>query len=222
MWLGDAHVSFGSKPPVPGDPGARFPGRGIGEGAAAGGRGGGLPAASCALRIRRGIEIGHIFQLGRKYAEALDLQVLDQNGRLVTVTMGSYGIGVSRAVAALAEQTYDEAGLCWPVEVAPADVYVVVMGKDPATLAEAERISAEAEAVGVRVILDDRRGASAGVKFKDAELIGVPTILVVGRGLADGEVELKDRASGDRESVSVSGIVETLRGRSAVVRRAQA
>ncbi|MCB0917064.1 MAG: proline--tRNA ligase [Actinobacteria bacterium] len=176
------------------------------------------PVCGQPLAIERGIEIGHIFQLGRKYAEALGLQVLDENGELVTVTMGSYGIGVSRAVAAIAEQSHDETGLCWPVAVAPADVHVVVMGKNPDVLAAAEELCEQAEAEGVRVLVDDRTGVSAGVKFNDAELLGIPTILVVGRGLKDGVVELRDRASGDAEDVPVSEILARLLDRSAVVR----
>ena len=142
-----------------------------------------LPATASALEIARGIEIGHIFQLGRKYAEALGLTVLDPDGKPVTVTMGSYGIGVSRAVAAIAETTYDELGLCWPREVAPADVHVVIAGKPGAEQwPAAEALAAELEAAGLRVLLDDRDVVSPGVKFKDAELLGVPTIVVVGRG----------------------------------------
>ncbi len=156
------------------------------------------------LEAARGIEMGHIFQLGRKYAEALDLKVLDENGKLVTVTMGSYGIGVSRAVPVIAEDNHDELGLCWPREVAPADVHVVAAGKDPALFEAAEKLSAELSAAGIAVIYDDRAGKiSPGVKFKDAELIGVPTIVTVGRGLADGNVEVKDRRSGERQEVAV-------------------
>jgi prolyl-tRNA synthetase len=162
------------------------------------------------LRIARGIEIGHIFQLGRTYAEALGLQVLDENGKLVTVTMGSYGIGVSRAVAAIVESTHDELGLCWPREVAPADVHVVATGKDAEVFDTAGRIAGELEAAGVRVLYDDRPKVSPGVKFKDAELIGVPTILVVGKGLAGGTVEIKDRRSGEREEVPVGDAVVRL------------
>ncbi len=171
------------------------------------------PVCGSALESARGIEMGHIFQLGRKYADALDLQVLDENGTLVTVTMGSYGIGVSRAVAAIAENTHDEKGLVWPREVAPADVHVVIAGKGPQAadmIATAERLAAELDAAGVQVILDDRE-ASPGVKFADAELIGVPTIVVVGRGLADGVVEVRDRASGERQDVSVGDVVAHLR-----------
>ncbi len=153
------------------------------------------------LETARGIEIGHIFQLGRKYAEALGLQVLDENGKLVTVTMGSYGIGVSRAVAAVVEATYDDLGLCWPREVAPADVHVVATGKDDEIFRAADRICAELEAAGVRVLYDDRPKVSPGVKFKDAELLGVPTILVVGRNLAEGTLEIRDRRTGEREEV---------------------
>ena len=129
---------------------------------------------------------GHIFQLGRKYAEALDLKVLDENGKLVTVTMGSYGVGVSRAVAAIAESNHDELGLVWPREVAPADVHVVATGKDAAIFEAAEALAAELVAAGLTVLYDDRPKVSPGVKFKDAELLGMPTIVTVGRGLADG------------------------------------
>jgi prolyl-tRNA synthetase len=163
------------------------------------------------LESARGIEMGHIFQLGRKYADALGLQVLDENGKLVTVTMGSYGIGPSRAVAAIAENTLDELGLCWPRAVSPADVHVVATGKDEAVFAAADRLSEDLSARGATVLYDDRK-ASPGVKFKDAELIGVPTIVTVGRGLADGVVEVKDRASGEREDVSVEAAADHLVG----------
>ena len=146
--------------------------------------------------------MGHIFQLGRLYAEALGLTVLGPDGQLVTVTMGSYGIGVSRAVAAIAETTLDELGLCWPREVAPADVHVVIAGKPGAEQwPAAEALAGELEAAGLRVLLDDRDSVSPGVKFKDADLIGVPTIVVVGRGITDGVIEVKDRRSGDRRDV---------------------
>ncbi|WP_261818719.1 proline--tRNA ligase [Nocardioides sp. OK12] len=164
------------------------------------------------LQTSRGIEMGHIFQLGRKYAEALDLKVLDENGKLVTVTMGSYGIGVTRAVAAVAEGTLDEIGLSWPRNVAPADVHLVAAGKDESILAAAERIAHELAEAGVEVLYDDRVGkVSPGVKFKDAELIGVPTIVVVGRGLAEtGEVEVKDRRSGEKTAVAADHVVSHL------------
>ncbi len=168
--------------------------------------------AAGSLEAARGIEMGHVFQLGTKYAEALGLQVLDENGKLVTVTMGSYGIGASRAVGAIAENTLDEIGLCWPREVAPADVHVVAAGKDPAILEAAERVAGELIALGLDVVLDDRAGKiSPGVKFKDAELIGVPTILTVGRGLADGSLELKDRRSGERTEIPVADAALTVR-----------
>src|ERR671912_482992 len=156
------------------------------------------PDGSGPLELARGVEMGHIFQLGRKYAEALDLKVLDENGKLVTVTMGSYGIGVSRAVAAIAESTHDELGLVWPREVAPADVHVVATGKDAAVFETAEALAAELVAAGLTVLYDDRPKVSPGVKFKDAELLGMPTIVTVGRGLADGVLELRDRATGER------------------------
>jgi prolyl-tRNA synthetase len=169
------------------------------------------PACGAPLEIARGVEIGHIFQLGRKYAEALGLQVLGPDGKPVTVTMGSYGIGVSRAVAAIAETTHDDLGLCWPREVAPADVHVVIAGKPggeqwPA----AETLAADLEAAGVRVLLDDRDSVSPGVKFKDAELVGIPTTVVVGRGVADGLVEVKDRRNGERIDVPIESAVTRL------------
>jgi prolyl-tRNA synthetase len=161
------------------------------------------PACGSSLLLARGIEIGHIFQLGRKYAEALGLRVLDEHGELVTVTMGSYGIGVSRAVAAIAEQSHDDKGLVWPREVAPADVHLIATGKDDAVFDAAEEIAAALESAGVRVLLDDRRGVSPGVKFNDSELIGIPTIMVVGKRLADGFVEVKDRLTGERTDLEV-------------------
>jgi prolyl-tRNA synthetase len=118
--------------------------------------------------------------------------------------MGSYGVGVTRAVAALAEQTYDDAGLCWPASVAPADVHLVATGKDEAVLAASEKLAGELEAAGVRVLFDDRYGVSPGVKFKDSELLGVPTIVVIGKSLANGVIEIKDRRSGERREVPVA------------------
>jgi prolyl-tRNA synthetase len=162
------------------------------------------------LESARGIEMGHIFQLGRKYAEPLGLQVLDENGKLVTVTMGSYGIGVSRAVAAIAENTHDELGLVWPREVSPADVHLVATGKDAAVFEAAAKVASELEARGLTVIYDDRAKVSPGVKFKDAELIGVPTVAVVGKGLTDGVIEVKDRSTGERQDVAVDDVVEHL------------
>ncbi|MDQ2838316.1 MAG: proline--tRNA ligase [Actinomycetota bacterium] len=161
------------------------------------------------LQIARGIELGHVFQLGRKFAEAFGLTALGPDGKPVTITMGSYGVGITRAAAALAEQTYDASGLCWPRAVAPADVQIVATGKDPVAFAEAERLATELVAAGVRVLLDDRK-ASPGVKFKDAELLGVPTILIVGRGLDDGVVELRDRKSGDRQDVPVGDAISAV------------
>jgi len=170
------------------------------------------PRGDGVLEAARGIEMGHIFQLGRKFADALGLQVLDENGKLVTVTMGSYGIGPSRAVAAIAENTLDEIGLCWPRDVAPFDVHLVATGKDEAVYDAAERIAADLDARGVEVVYDDRPKVSPGVKFKDAELIGVPTIVVVGKGLADGTVEVKDRRTGERTDLPVDVVVEHVAG----------
>jgi len=161
------------------------------------------PDGSGPLSLARGIEMGHIFQLGRKYAEALGLKVLDVNGKLVTVTMGSYGVGVSRAVAAVAEATCDERGLAWPRALAPFDVQVLATGKGDDISAAAEQLASDLDAAGIRVLLDDRK-ASPGVKFTDAEVMGVPTSVVVGRGLADGVVEVRDRATGERTEVPVA------------------
>ncbi|WP_299057898.1 proline--tRNA ligase [uncultured Nocardioides sp.] len=171
----------------------------------------GDPCPTCddgVLESARGIEMGHIFQLGRWFAEALDLRVLDENGKLVTVTMGSYGIGVTRAVAAIAEGTHDDLGLCWPREVAPADVHLVATGKDAAVFEAADAIATELEARGVEVMYDDRPKVSPGVKFKDAELLGVPTLVVVGKGLADGVVEVRDRRTGEREDLPTDAVVD--------------
>ncbi|MET0966327.1 MAG: proline--tRNA ligase [Nakamurella sp.] len=167
------------------------------------------PVCGHALQTARGIEMGHVFQLGRKYAEALDLKVLDENGKLVTVTMGSYGVGVSRAVAAVAENSHDDRGLIWPREISPADVHLVIAGKTPDIAAAAEDLAQALDTAGVRVLLDDRN-ASVGVKFTDAELLGVPTIVVVGRGIATGIVELRDRASGDKQEVPLAEIAGQL------------
>jgi len=162
------------------------------------------------LELARGIEMGHIFQLGRTYAEALELQVLDENGKLTTPTMGSYGVGVSRAVAAIVENSHDDIGIIWPREVAPADLHLVATGKDQAAFAFAEALALELEASGVRVLYDDRTGVSPGVKFKDAELLGMPTIAVVGKNLAEGEIEVRDRASGERRSIPVASAAAEL------------
>jgi prolyl-tRNA synthetase len=168
------------------------------------------PDCDTAVVIDRAIEIGHIFQLGRKYAEALNLTVLDQNGKSQIVTMGSYGIGVSRAVAAIAEQTHDEIGLSWPVEIAPAKVHIVATGKDDLVFDTAETIANDLESRGISVMLDDRRGTSPGVKFKDAELIGIPVIVVVGKALEQGNVELRVRKSGEKSEVEVSKAVDSI------------
>ena len=162
------------------------------------------PDGSGPLETARGMEMGHVFQLGRKYADALGLQVLDENGKLVTATMGSYGVGVSRAVAAIAESLHDELGLVWPRSIAPADVHLVAAGKDEAVLSAAEALAADLHAAGLTVLLDDRPRVSPGVKFKDAELLGIPTIVTVGKRLADGVVEVRDRATGERSDVAVA------------------
>ncbi|MFD7075125.1 proline--tRNA ligase [Nocardioides sp. NPDC059952] len=170
------------------------------------------PDGSGPLTLARGIEMGHVFQLGRKYADALGLQVLDENGKLVTVTMGSYGIGVTRAVAAVAEGTLDDIGLAWPRNVAPYDIHLVATGKDAAVFEAAATLAGELEAAGIEVLYDDRPKVSPGVKFKDAELIGVPTIVTVGKGLVEGKVEVKDRRSGERTEVALADAVAHLVG----------
>lgn len=176
------------------------------------------PTCRSALTIKRGIEIGHVFQLGPKYAEALGLNVLDKNGKQQTVTMGSYGIGVSRAVAAIAEATHDESGLRWPTEVAPFDAHIVIAGKDDAAItAAAENLALELEAVGLKALIDDRQGVSPGVKFKDAELIGVPYVVVAGRGVANGVLEVRDRFAGTAHELPIAQVgphlVEQVRGK---------
>ena len=168
------------------------------------------PECATEVVIDRAIEIGHIFQLGRKYAQALSLTVLDQNGKSQVVTMGSYGIGVTRAVAAIAEQTYDEIGLNWPAELAPAKVHIVATGKEDLPFDTAEKIAAELEAQGISVMLDDRRGTSPGVKFKDAELIGNPVIVVVGKSLEQGNVEVRVRKSGQKSDVALAQAVTAI------------
>ena len=168
------------------------------------------PSCDTAVVIDRAIEIGHIFQLGRKYAQALNLTVLDQNGKSQVVTMGSYGIGVSRAVAAIAEQTHDEIGLSWPVEVAPAKVHIVVAGKDDSLFEAGEKLALDLETCSISVMLDDRRGTSPGVKFKDAELIGIPMIVVVGKALEQGNVEIRVRKSGEKSEVAIATAVDEI------------
>jgi prolyl-tRNA synthetase len=162
------------------------------------------------LVTARGIEMGHVFQLGRTYAEAFDLKVLDETGKQVVVTMGSYGIGPSRAVAAIAEATHDDIGLCWPRAVAPADVHLVATGKDDAVFEAARSLADDLVAQGLDVLYDDRRGVSPGVKFKDAELLGMPTVVVVGRSLADGTIEVRDRRTGERVDVPVAEAAATV------------
>ena len=168
------------------------------------------PDCGTPVVIDRAIEIGHIFQLGRKYAKALGLTVLDQNGKAQVVTMGSYGIGVSRAVAAIAEQTYDAIGLNWPREIAPAEIHLVVAGKESTTVAFAEKLANDLESSGLRILFDDRLDASPGVKFKDAELIGIPYIVIVGKSLADGKIEFRVRATGTKVELNADTAVSEI------------
>lgn len=168
------------------------------------------PDGSGPVELARGMEIGHVFQLGRFFAETLGLKVLNENGKLVTVTMGSYGIGVTRILAIIAELNNDEKGLIWPASVAPFDVQVVAAGRDQVAFDVAADLSAQLESAGLDVLYDDRPKVSPGVKFGDAELVGVPKIVIVGRGAAEGQVELWDRSTGERDAVSVAEAVERL------------
>ncbi|MDQ1125108.1 prolyl-tRNA synthetase [Microbacterium sp. SORGH_AS 505] len=168
------------------------------------------PDGSGPVELARGMEIGHVFQLGRFFAEKLGLKVLDENGKLVTVTMGSYGIGVTRILAILAELNNDDRGLVWPESIAPFDVHVVATGRDAAAFDLAEKLAADLESAGRDVLLDDRPKVSPGVKFGDAELVGVPKILIVGRGAAEGQVELWDRRSGERTTLAAPEAVAAL------------
>ena len=170
------------------------------------------PDGSGPLELARGIEIGHIFALGRKYAQALGLTVLDQDGKTRVVTMGSYGIGVSRVLAALAEANHDDKGLAWPAHVAPAHVHVVATGKDEAIFRAAQALAAELDSRGLEVLYDDRPKVSPGVKFADAELLGVPLVVVVGRGLAEGVVEVRPRVGGDARQVPVAQAADVVAG----------
>ena len=168
------------------------------------------PDGSGPVELARGMEIGHVFQLGRKYAQALGLQVLNENGKLVTVTMGSYGIGVTRLVAAIAENDADDKGLIWPKEVTPFDIHLIATGKDQVAYELAETVAAELEAARFDVLYDDRPKVSPGVKFGDAELLGVPTIVIVGRGAGEGILELWDRRSGERTEVPAADLIARL------------
>lgn len=162
------------------------------------------PDGSGALQTARGIEIGHIFALGTKYSEALGLNVLDQNGKSQVVTMGSYGIGVSRVMAAIAEEYHDEVGLKWPTNVAPFQVHVLVTGKGAELFEAAQTLGDQLTAAGIDTLIDDRKKVSAGVKFKDAELLGMPWLVVIGRGLKEGTVEVRCRATGERREIAVA------------------
>lgn len=176
------------------------------------------PDGSGPLSFERGVEIGQVFQLGLKYSKALDLKVLDQNGKTVPVWMGCYGIGVSRVLACIAETHHDDKGLVWPAIVAPAQVHVMATGKDEAAFEAAEKLVAELEERGIEVLYDDRRKVSPGVKFKDAELIGVPLIAVAGRDTVNnGTIEIRGRAAGDSEAVPAADAAQALADRLAAL-----
>ncbi len=167
------------------------------------------PDGAGPLVSARGIEIGHIFQLGRKYTDAFTADVLGEDGKPVRLTMGSYGVGVSRLVAVIAEQHHDEIGLRWPASVAPFDVHVVIANKDDEARTGATELAAALDRRGLDVLFDERT-ASPGVKFKDAELLGVPWIVVVGRGWANGVVELRNRFTGANREIAVDEAVATI------------
>ncbi|MBM6730840.1 proline--tRNA ligase [Bifidobacterium pullorum subsp. saeculare] len=176
------------------------------------------PDGSGPLSFERGVEIGQVFQLGLKYSKALDLKVLDQNGKTVPVWMGCYGIGVSRVLACIAETHHDDKGLVWPTIVAPAQVHVMATGKDEAAFEAAEKLVAELEERGIEVLYDDRRKVSPGVKFKDAELIGVPLIAVAGRDTVNnGTIEIRGRAAGDSVAVPSADAAQALADRLAAL-----
>ena len=158
------------------------------------------------LVMRRGIEIGHIFALGRRFADVFGLDAAGPDGKPIRITMGSYGIGVSRAVAAIAEQHADARGLVWPAEVAPFDVHIVPTGK-AGQLEAALELGGRLVARGKRVLVDDRPGLSAGVKFADAELLGMPTTIVVGRRFTEGVVEVRTRRTLDSAEVPIADLV---------------
>jgi len=168
------------------------------------------PSGNGTVELARGIELGHIFQLGRKYTEAFDVQILDENGKRAVPTMGSYGIGVTRMLAVIAEQTHDDKGLVWPKEIAPYQVHLAVANKDAAALEEGERLVGEFEKAGIDVLFDDRPKVSPGVKFKDAELLGMPFIVILGRSFADGIIELRIRG-GETLEVPADQIVDKVR-----------
>ena len=168
------------------------------------------PDGEGTLTLRRGIEIGHIFQLGRKYTDAFEVDILDVNGKRSRPTMGSYGIGVSRLVAVLAEQLHDDRGLRWPASVAPFQAHVVIANKDAAAAEAAEKLAEQLDAAGVSVLFDDRPKVSPGVKFKDSELLGMPVVVVVGRGFADHKVELRDRMGGETAEIDYDDAVDSV------------
>jgi prolyl-tRNA synthetase len=164
------------------------------------------PDGSGPIEAARGMEIGHVFQLGRFFAEALGLKVLDENGKLVTVTMGSYGIGVTRIMAVLAETYHDDKGLIWPRNIAPFDVHVVAAGREQVAFDTAEALVSSLEESGFDVLFDDRPKVSPGVKFGDAELLGVPLVVVVGRDAAEGRVEFWNRATGEKSTIGLDEV----------------
>jgi prolyl-tRNA synthetase len=172
------------------------------------------PRCGAPLSVDRGIEVGHVFQLGAKYSEALDATYTDEQGAQHPMLMGCYGIGISRVLAAIAEEFHDEHGLAWPAAVAPYDVHLLsVPGRGEqaaAVVAEADRLYEELRARGLAVLFDDR-DASPGVKFADADLVGVPVQVVVGaKGLARGVVERKERATGVRDELELATVVDEL------------
>ncbi|MEK0307819.1 proline--tRNA ligase [Bifidobacterium favimelis] len=176
------------------------------------------PDGSGPLSFQRGVEIGQVFQLGLKYSNALDLKVLDQNGKAIPVWMGCYGIGISRVLACIAEMHHDEKGLAWPKAVAPAQVHVLATGKKEEAFEAAERLVAQLEEKGIEVLYDDRPKVSPGVKFKDAELIGVPLVAIAGRDtIANGTIEVRGRDGSGTQAVPAGEAAQVIAGRLAAL-----
>jgi prolyl-tRNA synthetase len=161
------------------------------------------PNCGASLKLYRGIEAGHIFLLGTHYTSKMSATYLDVKGENTTIVMGCYGIGVSRLVAAAIEQHHDDNGIIWPISIAPYQVHLVQLGMEPEVVAEVERLERELEAAGIEVLIDDREDRP-GVKFKDADLIGIPLRATVGaRGLKNGQIELKLRSEADPKKIEL-------------------
>ena len=167
------------------------------------------PCGKGVLEIKRGIEVGHIFQLGTKYSEAMNANVLDQNGKSVPMTMGCYGIGITRIVAAAIEQNHDDNGIIWPSAMAPFSVVLIPLGMDKSELvaSAAETMYSDLKAAGINVAMDDRK-ERPGVKFADCELMGIPLRVTIGeRSLNEGVVEVQGRRDNEAINVAVESAI---------------